>query len=154
MSRVVLLYWAPSGDSTTTLCPVLSSTKYGSGLKVGVNLFFLSCLNNTMSPSFTSLSCARCFSSAYNFLSPWLHCLYHVRPGHLLEILRFLVCGFATFYGTGVLQGLLQRYCDCGVVLCIDRKDAISSFQFLFSICAILILFSREWFCLSTSPFT
>ena len=41
----------------------------------------------------------------------------------------------------------------CGVVLCIIRKELSSSFQFLFSICAIFILFSRERFCLSTCPF-
>ena len=62
-----LFYWTPSGDSITTLLPDLSSTRYGSGMKAGVNLFFRSCLNNTVSPSFTLLSRAEHFSSAYSF---------------------------------------------------------------------------------------
>ena len=62
-----VLYWTPSGDSTTTLLPDLSTIRYVSGLKAGVNLFFRSCLNNTVSSSFTSVSQAEHLSSAYSF---------------------------------------------------------------------------------------
>ena len=147
-----LLYWTPSGDSTTTLLPVLSSTRNDSGLKVGVNLFSVPVLK------------IPCRLLSLHFREHGVSHQHTFFPFSLASL--SLSCTSWSSTGNSSIPGMRVRnflrnrssagltpVVLCGVVLYIDRKDAISSFQFLFSICAILILFSREWFCLSTSPF-
>lgn len=120
-------------------------------LKVGVNLLVCSCFGNTLSPSFTSLSRAPRFSSAYRFphslaflslsrtfqLSTWNSSI----PG--IRVLNFL----RKMSSAGLSPVVL-----CGVVLCMTRKDSISFLQSFFSICTILIPLSRDRFYLSTTP--
>ena len=147
------LYWTPSGESATTLFPVFSSTRKGAGLRVGVNLLVCSCFSNILSPSFSSLSRAPRFSSAYNFpLS-----LASLSVSYSLVVhLKFLDSwnpgpqrpSEHEFFGAPVVLPVVL----CGVVLCMTRKDSISFLQSFFSICAILILLSSDQFCLSTSP--
>ena len=134
------------------LLPDLSSTRYDSGLKVGVNLFFRSCLDNTVSPSFTSLSRAQRFSSAYSF------------PFSLASLslsrTSWSFTGNSSIPGIRVHSFLRNRSSAgltpvmlCGVGLFIIRKEPSSYFQFIFSICATFILFNRKQLGLSTSPF-
>ena len=128
-----LLYWTPSGDSTTTLLPDLSSTRYGSGLKVGVNLFsgpVLTIQSHLLSHHFRGHSVSHQHTA---FLSPWLHCLYLKLLDHPLGILQSLVYGFAAFCGTAVLQGLLQLCCVQSFGTLLGKNQVLlSNFSSLF----------------------
>ena len=134
------------------LLPDLSSTRYDSGLKVGVNLFFRSCLDNTVSPSFTSLSRAQRFSSAYSFPFSLASLSLSRTSWSFTGNSSIPVIRVRSFLWNRSSEGLTPVML-CGVVLYIIRKEPSFSFQFLFSICAIFILFNRKRFCLSSSPF-
>ena len=66
-----LEYWTPSGDSTTRLLPDLRTTTHGVGLKVVENLFTLSCLTSTSSPTSTLVYLTPLLSSACILDSPF-----------------------------------------------------------------------------------
>ena len=62
------LYCDPAKDSIPMLLPALSTTVYGLGLNGVENLFSLSCLTRTLSP--TSMLLSRRLVSAYSFPFP------------------------------------------------------------------------------------
>ncbi len=85
-------------------------------------------------PVLTSLSQAQPFSLAYNFpFSLASLSLLCTSWSSTCTVNSFLVCGFAAFYGTGVLQGLLQWYCAELFCTSTERMQLVlSNFSSLF----------------------